>query len=121
MNRIAMLCLLALGHSAQAELVDIQWDAAGAYERSFSLAPGKFAEVCGKLPAGLQVRWNFDASTRMDFNIHYHVGKDVVFPTKLLAVASGQDVLSTQLEQDYCWMWSNKTAAAATLKIKLQR
>jgi len=86
-----------------------------------AIAAGKFVEVCGKLPAGLKVRWNFEAGAPLDFNVHFHVGKDVVFPSKLGAVATARDTLDTKIEQDYCWMWSNKSAAPATLTVNLQR
>ena len=96
-------------------------DANGRVERSVNVAPGKFAEVCGTLPAGLKVRWDFDAGLPLDFNVHYHVGKEVVFPSKLTAVAAAKDVLDTKIDQDCCWMWSNKSASAATITVKLQR
>ena len=115
------LALTAMAPRALADIVDIVWDADGRFERSMSVAPGKFAELCGKLPAGLKVGWNFQASAPMDFNVHYHVGKEVVFPSKLAAVATANDTLDTKIDQDYCWMWSNKTAAAASIKVKLQR
>ena len=53
--------------------------------------------------------------------MHFHVGKDGVFPFKLIAVVSAKDTLVTKIDQDYCWMWSNKTAASATIKVNLQR
>lgn len=107
--------------SALAGVVDIEWDASGHFERTLSVAPRKFAEVCGKLSAGSKVHWHFVAITPMDFNVHYHVGKDVVFPSKLTDVAMAQGTLDAKLDQDYCWMWSNKSAAAATLTISLSR
>ena len=106
---------------APADIVDIAWDGSGRFERSLQVAPAKFAELCGKLPAGLKVRWVFEATAPLDFNVHYHVGKDVVFPSKLIAVTSAKDTLNAKIEQDYCWMWSNKSAAPADLKIMLQR
>jgi hypothetical protein len=104
-----------------AEIVDIRWDTSGRFERSLGVAPGKFAEVCGTLPAGLKVGWAFEASAPLDFNLHYHVGKQVVYPAKLGAVATAKDSLSTKIDQDYCWMWSNKSSAPATLRVTLQR
>ena len=118
---LSVPALAAVTTPAWAEMVDIAWDADGRFERSVTVPNAKFAEFCGKLPAGLKVRWDFEASAPLDFNIHYHVGKDVVFPSKLSAAATAKDVLQTRIEQDYCWMWSNKTASAATLKLKLQR
>ena len=113
--------LAAVTMPAWAEMVDIAWDADGRFERSVAVPSAKFAEFCGKLPAGLKVRWDFEASAPLDFNIHYHVGKDVEFPSKLSAATKARDVLQTRIEQDYCWMWSNKSATTATLKLKLQR
>ena len=54
--RTLVLALAALSTSAMADVIDIAWDAQGRFERSFGVAPGKFAELCGKLPAGLKVR-----------------------------------------------------------------
>ena len=116
-----VLALAAREPRALADIVDIAWDADGRFERSMTVAPGKFAELCGKLPAGLQVGWNFQASAPLDFNVHYHVGKEVVFPSKLTAVASAKDTLATKIDQDYCWMWSNTTTASATFTVKLRR
>lgn len=117
---IATLLLAALP-VAHAEIVDIRWSGDGHFVYQSSLAAGKFVELCNKLPAALKVRWDFEASTALDFNVHYHLGKDVVFPFKLSAVTSAQDTLDTKIEQDYCWLWRNKSAEPATLTVKLQR
>ena len=113
--------LLVVSSGARAEVVDIQWSPDGRYTHEGTVPAGKFVEVCGKLRAGMKVHWEFEASAPVDFNVHYHVGKDVAFPTKLSAVATAKDLLETKVEQDYCWMWTNKSAAPATLSVKLQR
>ena len=105
---------------AQADVVDIAWDANGRFEHDLTVAPAKFAEVCGKLNAGLKVRWDFKASAPLEFDVHYHVGKEVVFPAKLTSAAA-IGVLDPEIDQDYCWKWSNKSAAAATITVKLRR
>ena len=116
-----VVALVAISRSASAEIIDVTWDAAGRFERVAAVAPGKFTEVCDKLPAGAKVRWDFEASAPLDFNVHYHVGKAVVFPSKLAAVSAATGTLDAKIEQDYCWLWSNKSAAAATVKVRLQR
>ena len=118
-----VLAAIAFGvlTTARADVVDIVWDANGRFERRLNVAPAKFAEVCDKLPAGLKVRWDFESGTPLDFNVRYHVGKQVVFPSKLTAVSAAKDVLDTKVDQDYCWMWSNKSASSATVTVKLQR
>lgn len=115
------LVVTSVTTTAMADVVDIAWDAGGRFERKLSVAPGKFAELCGPLPAGLKIGWNFEASAPLDFNVHYHVGKEVVFPSKLTGVVTAKDTLATKIDQDYCWMWSNKSAASATIMVKLQR
>ena len=127
LGRLTVLTLLAgllpalAGQAVGAELVDIRWPGDGRYVHQASIAPGKFVELCGKLPAGLKVRWHFDADQPLDVNVHYHLGKQVVFPFKRSAVAQAGDTLDAQTEQDYCWMWTNKSPAPAALSVTLQR
>ena len=113
--------LLTTLPSAHAEIVDIRWSADGAFTHQAKIAAGKFVEVCGKLPAGLKLRWEFETSAPTDFNVHYHLGDKVVYPFKMTAVASARETLETTLEQDYCWMWSNKGTGAASLSVRLSR
>lgn len=120
-TRALVLALAAVALGANAGVIDIAWDTGGRFEYTGTVAPGKFAEVCGKLPAALLVRWDFDAGAPLDFNVHYHVDKEVVFPSKLSAVATARDTLATKIEQHYCWMWSNKSAAPAAFTVRLQR
>ena len=115
------LLLACAATAAQAELVEIVWDSDGKFAQQTDIAAGKLIEVCGKLPAGLKVRWSFEATAPTDFNIHYHLGKDVVFPAKRSQVARGRDILQVKVERSYCWMWTNKTEAVVTVKASLQR
>ena len=102
MRRILMFAAvsLAVGSGVRAEIVDIRWTPDGRYTHEATVPAGKFVEVCGKLRAGMKVQWEFDASAPMDFNVHYHVGKDVTYPTKLSAVAAAKDLLEIKIEQD---------------------
>ena len=120
-TRALVLALAAIATGAMADVVDIAWDASGRFERTQDVAPGKFAEVCGKLPAGLKVRWDFEAGTPLDFNVHYDVGKEVVYLFKPTALATAKETLATEIEQDYCWLWRNRSSAATTLKVRMQR
>lgn len=116
----AMLVMAA--NSSQAEIVELTWSAAGHFEHTSPVAPGKFVELCGKLTAGQQVRWRFTSSAPSDFNIHYHLSKsEVVYPARAKAVKQGQDTLRVALEQDYCWMWSNRGEQPLRLNVQLER
>jgi len=113
---------LLLGASlARAELVEINWSDAGYFERQLSVAPGKFAEVCGPLKAGQKVDWNYQSDAPLNFNIHYHLGKEVRYPARVEQSAQEQGSLAVDSAQDYCWMWSNKSKQAVKLSIGLSR
>jgi hypothetical protein len=118
---VAILFALGLSELSHAELVPVKWDADGQFVREFSIAPGKFVEACEKLSKGTKVAWRFEAQSPLDFNVHYHEGKAVRFPARQDQVAASEGALDVKLEQDYCWMWTNKGAAATSLKVTLKR
>lgn len=117
----AVAAAAALPFSLHAEMVPIAWDSAGRFVHEVRVPPGKFVELCEKLPAGSSVQWSFDAGGPLHFNVHYHEGKQVHYPTRLDNAANGQGALKAAVEQDYCWMWSNKAAAEVALKLQLER
>ena len=106
---------------ARADLGPIKWDAGGRYEADLRLPGGKFVELCEKLPAGAEVLWAFESAGPTNFNVHYHEGKEVRFPAKQDQVMKADGVLKAAMEQDYCWMWTNKAAAEVGLKVQLKR
>jgi len=112
---------LLLAGVARAELIEIGWNDAGRFERQLSVAPGKFAEVCGPLKAGQQVDWNYRSDAPLNFNIHYHLGKEVRYPARVERSAQEQGRLAVDSAQDYCWMWSNKSKQAVQLTIGLSQ
>ena len=118
---IALTTVASASNFAQAELLDIAWNASGHYEKSATVQPGKFLELCGGLAKGESISWSFDADRALDFNVHFHQGKDVIFPEKQTAVTKASGTLNVALKQDYCWMWSNKSATPATLSAHLKR
>ena len=118
---LAAFVLTAITISTRADVVDIAWDATGRFETLLSVAPGKFAEVCGKLTQGQSIAWSFTADKPMNFNIHYHAGKQVVFPAKQDGASQVEGLLKVRLGQDYCWMWANKGASPASVQLTLKR
>ncbi|MBY0468516.1 MAG: hypothetical protein K2Q07_06015 [Burkholderiaceae bacterium] len=106
---------------AATHIVDIAWPPDGRFAHKAQIAAGKFVEVCGKLAVGDGVRWSFTAAAPVDFNIHYHVAKEAVFPAKQTQVTSGRDTLNVAVAQDYCWMWTNKGRDAVSLTVDLAR
>ena len=113
--------LLLAAAAAQAEIVDLKWSDNGRFQHSTELAPGKFAELCGPLQRGQSVKWTFAADRPLNFNVHYHVGKDVKYPAKQDQVSSQDGELRVDAAQDYCWMWTNKSGVVAKLSVTLLR
>lgn len=118
---VASTALLLAGPSAQADVTDIQWDASVRFDTQASVAAGKFAEICGKLAKGQSVGWIYKAEAPMNFNIHYHLGKKVEFPAKVDGALAAEGKLAVTVDQDFCWMWSNKTDRPAALSLSLQK
>ena len=126
MTRVSQRAALLLGlglatAGVHAEVADIQWTGDGASQHDFHVAAGKFAEWCGKLPRGTKVQWAFEASAPLNFNVHFHEGKDVRFPAKQDGTAKADGSLDVAVDQDYCWMWTNKSTAAVTVKASLRK
>jgi hypothetical protein len=112
---------LSMAGVARAEVIDLQWQDGGHFEHSQTIAPGKFAEVCGPLQPGQIIHWSFETDRAVNFNIHYHVDKDVRFPAKRDQVQRLQGDLAVDTKQDYCWMWTNKTTTATKLTVAMSR
>ena len=113
--------LSCAGVQASSHLVDIAWSPDGRFAYQGPIAAGKFVELCGKLTARDAVRWNFTTAAPVDFNIHHHVGKEVVYPVKQVQVGAGRDTLSVAVAQDHCWMWTNKGSVPVSLTVELAR
>jgi hypothetical protein len=85
------------------------------------LAPGAFDELCFELSAGQSMRYTFDADAPLDFNIHWHRGKDVLFPVKIGAVARLGSVFRSSDKQPYCLMWTNRARVPVALRARIDR
>lgn len=122
LSRAYLLTSMLLGAvSAHAELIDIQWDTNGRFEKTTAVEPGKFAEICSPLTKGQSIVWGFRAETPMNFNIHYHEGKKVEFPAKVDGALAAEGKLAVPVDQHYCWMWANKTDKAGQLTLTVQK
>ncbi|RQO53450.1 hypothetical protein DBR47_23795 [Paucibacter sp. KBW04] len=113
--------LLGGAGAAQAELVEIRWNENAKFAHSSEIAPGKFLEVCGKLGPSAPVQWSFKAQQALNFNIHFHEGEKVGYPAKADGLLAAAGVLKPSAEQDFCWMWSNKSDKAVAVAVELAR
>lgn len=117
----AVLGLLLLANTAQAGVYGIQFDAEQRYQMKELIAAGGNLEVCGDFQKGESILWHYEADRALDFNIHFHVGKKVSFPSRLKQKQEANGKLKTKLSQTYCWMWTNTNQEAASLKLKMSQ
>jgi hypothetical protein len=64
-----------------------------------------FDERCIWLDAGESIRYRFSASAPVDFNIHYHRGKEVFYPVTARATRAADAGFSAPHADTYCLMW----------------
>ena len=121
-HRLLLVGVVALAcQPALAEMVPVTWDAQGQFAKSVAVKPGQFVELCEKLPAAAKVSWSFSADAALNFNVHFHEGKDVSYPVKQDQVTQAQGVFEAPGAQDYCWMWVNQGASPVSLSLQLKR
>ena len=106
--------------AAKEHIVRVTWDTAGDYRAALAVPAGKFREACADLAAGERIRWSFRADGETAFNIHFHEGEKVVYPTKKDGVRHDEGVLEVRTSQAYCWMWRT-TDRPARVDVSLER
>jgi hypothetical protein len=82
---------------------------------SLRVAPGGIEEHCLRLSVGEAIRYRFSASAPVEFNIHVHRGKDVLYPVRLAGVSIIDARFVADANDDYCLMWENPGREAAAL------
>ncbi len=120
MRLAPLLLALLFPIAASADIVEIKWTG-DTFEHKAGIAPKKFLELCGKLKKGDGVMWQFKGSAPTDFNIHYHVGNDVTYPENRKGVASAEGSLVAPLDQDFCWMWTNRSVQPLDMEVTLKQ
>lgn len=116
----ALLAGISASSTSMASVRDIRFDQEKRQVMVETIAPGKALELCGDMQNGAHVGWRFDSDKALDFNIHFHVGKEVQYPSKLKARKNAAGRLDVNQDQTYCWMWSNRGQHQAKLSVTLE-
>ena len=82
------------------------------------IAAGEIHEECLRLAKGESRRYEWRSNIALDFNIHYHEGSEVFYPVKRDSVKRSRSSFKAKVAQDYCWMWTAKTAAKLEGRIR---
>jgi len=78
------------------------------------------AEHCLKIAAGQSIRYRFDASGVVDFNIHFHRGNEVVLPVERKSVKALDGVFRAESTEDFCLMWERRAADAVKINGRIE-
>ncbi len=120
MNRIAATMMLALlAGSVHAE--ELVWIKDGNHAAVHELQAGKFVEVCANIAPGERYRWKFEASGKVNFDVHYHVGDLVGRPAAIENVREAAAVLEVKSKQDYCWTWQNRSKESVKVSAEISK
>ena len=115
----AALVCVGLVSSAAAEVIELKLAPDSIAEKRLTVAAGKFIELCTPLRRGRAVAWQFKADAITDFNIHYHVDQRVAYPEQMSKVKDAGGRLLVEVDQAYCWMWTNRSAAPIAIEVTL--
>ena len=85
------------------------------------LRPGGFDEVCVRLVRDEAIDYRFEATAPVEFNIHYHRGRDVFYPVRLAQVRGAAAQFRAPAADDYCLMWENTGAGTVRVQGALTR
>ncbi len=108
---ISLICLLWSGLSCAEE-------GSTGYTKSPMIEPGKSYEACMRLSAGDKIYYEFTSDSDLRFNIHYHEGKEVLYPVPVKLISSEKAVFEPKSRKQYCMMWNNP--GKETVELELQ-
>ena len=84
-------------------------DKPGAF--SVALDAAGMHEECAHLAAGEKRNYSWKSDGPVDFNVHYHQGREVFYPVKRTAMRGDGGTFTAKIAQDYCWMWTARDKA----------
>ena len=80
-----------------------------------------FEEHCVKLESGEAVHYRFRASSEVDFNIHYHRGKDVLYPVRERGSRRAEGKYTAPHDDTFCLMWEHTGDVGARIDGSVER
>ena len=107
--------------ASQASATNIVWSSADTFDYTETLAPGKSAELCGNIEPRLPVEWRYVGDGPLTFDLHRHSGSEVIYATRSYLTRELNGRLSPTFNFDWCWMWTNETENAVTVRVNLKR
>lgn len=72
-----------------------------------SIGESEWVERCFDLGTGDSVRYSFQSSEPVNFDLHFHSGDTTRYPVKKDGVSEGRGVYTAREPQKYCLSWAN--------------
>jgi hypothetical protein len=111
---LGCLCCISLAWSHGAE---------DSHQNRFerTLPPAEDYELCLVLAQDQQLRYAFNSTRKLDFNIHYHADHEVIYPVTEQQITASEATFAAPSEQEYCLMWTNPGDADAQLTLEYEK
>ena len=71
----------------------------------FELKDGKWKEACFESSPGMRIEYEFAADQTLNFNIHWHEGKNVTNSVDHKNLKSLKGAFEPSIKQTYCLSW----------------
>ena len=84
-------------------------------KKSETIKPSGTYEDCMELLPGQILEYSFEATKRLNFNIHCHEDQDVFYAIRKDGVSDDKGTYRPEKKQYYCLMWTNPGAEAVSL------
>ena len=91
------------------------------YAFRHEIMPGKIAEECRNLASDERMRYRFEASAAVPFNVHFHRGNTVEYPVKIDKTSVVASIFTASSAENFCWMWTNEMAETVIVHGELVR
>ena len=71
------------------------------------IKPGGILEECRIVSPNQELVYSFQAAMPVDFNLHYHHEKKVLYPVSKKRIFDLEGTFSPEEKYNYCLMWTN--------------
>lgn len=110
---------LPLSSGAQPQLVEVPLPVGQALVRELVAPPRDFIELCSRLKGGRLLAWAFEAAEPLAFTTHVHADGGVKDAETMSALTAAKGRLVLNGDHVYCWVWSNPSGMAVTIRVRL--
>ena len=87
---------------------------------TIEIKPAGIHEECASMHRGQWIVYAFEASERVDFNVHYHASQKIFYPVEKPGITSDSGKYAPETEDIYCLMWTNPNKIPVSLNYRYE-